>query len=104
MKNIAIVVLGLMALVASSEPAFAEHKPGHHAQKRQVRQHERIAEGVHQGTISKSEAKSLHQEQKDIHKKRLEAKSDGVVTHQEKQEIQQMQNEASEDIYQDKHN
>jgi uncharacterized membrane protein YebE (DUF533 family) len=73
------------------------------AQYRRFHQHNRIAEGVQSGELTRKEAKELRTDQKDIRGQIKDAKADGVVTTDERQAIRQAQNAASKDIYQSKH-
>jgi hypothetical protein len=72
--------------------------------KRQVRQKERIKEGVKSGQLTKGEAKYLKQEQKEIRASKRAAKADGRVSNGERKMIKAEQNKASSDIYNLKHN
>lgn len=70
---------------------------------RQLNQHERIAQGVKSGELTKGEAKDLRGDQKDIRQEEKQFKSDGKLTKNERQELHQDQNAASKEIYQEKH-
>ena len=71
--------------------------------KRQHRQHARIADGVQSGELTRSEAKALRTEQRAIRAEEREFKSDGVLTKGERRELHRDLNESSRDIYREKH-
>lgn len=71
---------------------------------REHRQHERIAQGVKSGELTKGEATSLRDEQKSIRTEKRAYKADGVVTKAERKDLRQDQNQASRHIAADKHN
>jgi uncharacterized membrane protein YebE (DUF533 family) len=64
----------------------------------------RIAQGVKSGELTKSEAKNLAQDQREIHQDVKAAKADGVVTKEERKDIKQDQRQTSRKIYRKKHN
>jgi uncharacterized membrane protein YebE (DUF533 family) len=64
----------------------------------------RIAQGVKSGELTKSEAKNLAQDQREIHQEVKAAKADGVVTKEERKDIKQDQRQTSRKIYRKKHN
>jgi hypothetical protein len=70
---------------------------------RQHRQHERIADGVKSGDLTRSEAHSLRSEQRAIRAEEREFKSDGVLTRGERRELHRDLNESSRDIHREKH-
>lgn len=72
--------------------------------KKEVKQNNRIKEGVKTGQLTKGEAKYLHQEQKEIRNSKRTAKQDGKVTKGERKMIRTEQNQANKDIYRLKHN
>ena len=71
--------------------------------KRQARQHHRIAEGVKSGELTHSEVKSLRTEQRAIRAEEAEFKSDGKLTRGERRELRRDLNESSRDIHREKH-
>ena len=71
--------------------------------KRQVKQHQRIHEGVRSGELTKEEAKNVRTEQREVRKTKRNAREDGTVTREEKKEIKEMQDEASKNVYEEKH-
>jgi polyhydroxyalkanoate synthesis regulator phasin len=97
------IVLLVAALVA---PSFvfakpAKRSPGVNARERH--QKARIHEGVKSGELTNEEAKTLRQEQKSIHQEERAMKSDGKLTKEERKELHKDQNEASQNIYEEKH-
>jgi len=71
---------------------------------RQHHQSNRTHNGVESGQLSRSEAKELRSDHREIKAARQEARADGKVTFGEKLEINQMQNKASKGIHEAKHN
>jgi hypothetical protein len=67
-------------------------------------QHQRIAQGVRSGELTRRETKNLVAGQKEIHQDVKSAKADGIVTGDERKEIRQDQREESREIYRKKHN
>ena len=78
-----------------------DNDPGvnHH----QENQHDRIAQGVHSGQLTKEEAKDLASTQKEIRKEEAQYKSDGKLTADERKDLHQDLKAASKDICQEKH-
>ncbi len=85
--------------VASAEPGT--HDPGVNA--RQARQQGRIHQGATSGELTHEEARTLRQEQRAIRRQERAAKSDGTLTGKERKELHQSQNQASRNIYEEKH-
>lgn len=117
-KTIAtIITLGLAAFTAQSAlatqvKAREHHRHEHHAQlkhrdpginRHQLRQNERIKQGVRSGELTRGETRQLAQEQRAIRQKERQYKSDGVLTRNERQDLRQDQKAASRDIYEQKH-
>jgi len=72
--------------------------------KREVRQHERIHQGVKSGELTHREAKKLRSNEKDIHHDIKDAKADGKITPAERKDIRKDENKNSREIYRKKHN
>lgn len=72
--------------------------------QREHNQEQRIQQGVQSGQLTKGEAQNLQSEEKAIHQEEKQYKSDGVLTKDERKDLHQDLNQASKDIYQDKHN
>ena len=72
--------------------------------KRQVRQQERILQGIERGELTRAEARSLEHEQRHIQRQKSRAWSDGELTRQERLHLEREQDHASRHIYRAKHN
>ena len=70
---------------------------------RQVKQQERIEEGVENKQLTKKETARLEREQRKIRAEKRVAKADGNVSPREKRILKRDQNRASRDIYREKH-
>lgn len=86
---------------AQQRPAAAVRDPGVNA--RQHNQHDRIAQGVRSGSLTKDEAQGLRTEQRSIRQEERQYKSDGVLTRDERKDLHQDLNTASRNIYSEKH-
>ena len=84
-----------------AHPNAARRDPG--VNHRQGHQRNRIHQGAHSGQLTKDEAKSLAQEQKTIRQEERAYKSDGVLTKDERKDLHQDLNQASKNIYNEKH-
>ncbi len=71
---------------------------------RQHHQHERIAQGVKSGELTRSEAKDLRGDQKELRQKERAYKADGQLTKAERVDLHKDLNANSKEIYADKHN
>jgi CRISPR/Cas system-associated endoribonuclease Cas2 len=101
----AISLLGVLATPAAAQnvaPASGTRTPV--VRKRQLRQQQRIKQGVQSGELTPAETRRLEREQGRIQADKLNAKADGTVTPQERARLQREQNRASRDIYRLKHN
>lgn len=74
------------------------------ADQRQVRQQQRIEQGVYTGNITRTELKELKREQHRIAKFKQKASLDHYVSSKEARKIDRMQNRANNNIYRYKHN
>jgi Skp family chaperone for outer membrane proteins len=106
MKNlpaITLILAGACAVVGVShaDAPRGTRDPGVNA--RQHRQHERITQGVRSGELTRREAGRLAEEQRDVRQLERGYKSDGVLTGAERRDLQHEQNQASRDIYRQKH-
>jgi len=70
---------------------------------RQHHEHERIGQGVKSGELTRSEAKDLRGDQRNIRQEERAYKSDGKFTKDERQDVRQDESAASKEIYQEKH-
>ncbi|MGI4729291.1 MAG: hypothetical protein ACRYGB_12020 [Janthinobacterium lividum] len=71
---------------------------------RQRNQEKRINRGVKNGELTRTEAHTLHQDERNISTEKRLAKSDGRVTGRERKLIQHQENRDSRAIYRKKHN
>jgi hypothetical protein len=71
--------------------------------ERQRNERNRIGQGVRSGELTRDEASGLRSEQRDIRQTEREYKSDGSLTRTERRDLHQDQNEASRNIYAEKH-
>lgn len=72
--------------------------------KSQVQQNQRIHQGVHQGDLTRQEARQLKGQQRHIRKMKQEARQDGKVTGREKAQIRHAQKRANRQIAAKRHN
>lgn len=86
---------------AQDRPPAAMRDPGVNA--RQHNQHDRIAQGVRSGSLTKDEAKGLRDDQRSIRQDERQNKSDGTLTRDERKDLHQDLNVASRAIYSEKH-
>jgi len=101
--NPLVNVVSLAVLMAVTSAAFAvERDPG--VNRRQADQHARIHQGVRSGQLTHQEAKSLRTEQRTIRNEERHDKADGKMTAAERKDLHKDLNQASKDIYADKHN
>lgn len=70
---------------------------------REHRQHDRIAQGVSSNQLTRDETRGLAGQQREIRQEEREYRSDGQFTKKERNDIRHDQNQASQDIYQEKH-
>jgi len=72
--------------------------------RREARQHARIAQGVRSGELTPAETARLRAGQRHVHGMERRAKADGVVTPGERVRLERAQNHESRKIHQLKHN
>ncbi len=98
MKKLGLIIIFLFGTIlivnAQSTPAVSKH---------QVRQQQRIAEGVKSGELTRHERKQLKRQQRHINRTKHRAKADGVVTPAERAHIRNEQKRANRNIYRQKH-
>ncbi len=71
--------------------------------QRQVRQQNRIYQGVRSGELTRGEFRGLEKEQYRIQRDKQRARSDGDFSQRERARIQRELNHSSRDIYREKH-
>ncbi|HZP85986.1 MAG TPA: hypothetical protein VFB54_04140 [Burkholderiales bacterium] len=91
----------ISTLAMAGDPSPGTQDPG--VNKRQHRQHQRIVQGIRSGELTRSEARALRAEQRAIRAEEREFKADGELTRGERRELHRDLNEASRDIYREKH-
>ena len=92
-------VMIVFSLTLAFEIGAAQASP----RGRQARQGARIQQGVRSGELTRGEARGLRQDQREVRQLRRDARSDGSVTREERGAVRDAQNEASKNIYQEKH-
>jgi hypothetical protein len=97
-----IVVMFAIALVALSAGFASANTP--RIERREVRQHARIHQGVRSGELTRREAVRLRAGQRHVHRMEYRAKADGRVGPRERARIARAQNHQSRSIYRFKHN
>ena len=95
------IILTIMVFVGL---VFADSSMAGRIGKRQIRQHERIHQGIKSKELTKGETRALVHEQHRIQRTKKKALNDGVVTPKEHARIEIQQDKASRDIYRLKHN
>ena len=103
MKTLRVLFLTLTLATALAAVASAQtHTP--RIDRREVRQHARIRQGVRSGELTRGEATRLRAGERHIDRIEDRAKGDGVVTGRERARIGRAQNRESRRIYRLKHN
>lgn len=102
------VLLGNNALADEHQGrAHKQMRHDHKAQKnvnaREHRQKERVEQGVRSGQLTKDEAKKLRAQQREIRQEEKQYRADGKFTKEERKDVQRDLNQASKDIYKEKH-
>ncbi|HKU15426.1 MAG TPA: hypothetical protein VJQ52_13600 [Steroidobacteraceae bacterium] len=99
---LALTLAGVVAVVGTSQAdAHRTRDPGVNA--RQQHQRERIQQGVRSGELTRRETGRLVERQRDVRQLERAYKSDGTLTGAERRDLQHEQNQASRDIYRQKH-
>ena len=93
-----MVTLLSMAAVAGADPVMPR------ADRREVRQDQRIEQGVKSGALTRGEARRLGRGQARVDRLEARDKRDGVVTMHERRQMNRMQNHQSRRIHRLKHN
>lgn len=103
MMNKKLILLSLITSTFVLNIAFAGDRDPN-VNRRQHNQHERIAQGVKSGELTRDEAKNLRGDQRALRQKEHAYKSDGQLTKAERVDLQKDLNANSKEIYADKHN
>ena len=105
MKKFFAATLTLVGVLAVVNASYADTRrtrdPGVNA--RQHNQRDRIQQGVGSGELTRRETGRLVEEQRDIRQLERAYKSDGKLTKRERADLHHEQNQASRDIYRQKH-
>lgn len=101
--NKKIMFLSLITSAFVVNTAYAGVKDPN-VNRRQHHQHERIAQGVKSGELTRSEAKDLRGDQRELRQKERAYKADGQLTKAERVDLHKDLNANSKEIYADKHN
>jgi hypothetical protein len=99
--NAALLAAFAFTLVAPPIAAAGTRDPGVNA--RQHSQHDRIAQGVRSGELTRNEAKGLRAEQRGLRQEERAYKADGTLTREERKDLHQDLNASSRSIYGEKH-
>jgi len=94
--------LVLAITISFSSTAFAQTATSE--TQRDVDQQQRIEQGLQSGQLSTKEAGQLERKEQQIDRSEAHAMQDGTLSPAEKTRIQREQNQASRQIYRDKHN
>lgn len=96
-----LIALGLV--LASTASAFAYHPSAPGVDHRQYNQHNRIQNGIRDGSLNRFEARGLIEQQRRIHAYESFALRDGFISPYERRVLVRMQAEASRSIYLQRH-
>ncbi len=103
MKRIHLIAMVLALVTLGAGMANADTQTPR-IDRREVRQHQRIRQGVRSGELTRGEHARLAAGQRHVHRMERRAKADGVVTPRERRRITHAQNVQSRRIYRLKHN
>lgn len=103
MKRISQILLALVVITSFASLASAGEN-SQHMKNRNVRQHERIQQGVRSGSLTPGEARHLRMGERKIHRTERGAKADGQLSLRERARVNHMQNRESGRIHRLKHN
>ncbi len=101
MKRIT-TILAALAIVFAVQTAEA-HPHGHKVPHKQYNQHKRIHHGVHNGQLTRPEARMLRAQQAKVRHYKQMAMADGRITPHERNLINRSQAQTSRNIYRQKH-
>lgn len=100
---IAMTMLALTALTPAIASADQRGTRDPRVNARQSAQRERIQQGVRSGELTRREARNARETQRDIGQLERAYKSDGELTRGERRDLNHEQNQASRELYRDKH-
>jgi hypothetical protein len=100
-----LALLGAAPAGAQTGKFDRNHPRRAQVNKRAGNQNKRIDQGVKNGTLSKGQAKQLHQEDRGIRKEERQdaAQNGGHITRQQQRQLNHQENQSSKQIYQEKH-
>ena len=105
MKTYSILAVAALAVFSLTDVASASERgvrdPG--VNVRQERQQTRIRQGMRSGELTRREAHRVRESQRDIRQLERAYKSDGELTRVGRRDLHQEQNQASRQIYRQKH-
>ena len=101
MATVKMAVLAALTCMAAAQADAGVRDPGVNA--RQHNQRERIQQGVRSGELTRKETRHVAEDQRDIRQLERGYKSDGKLTGAERRDLTHEQNQASRDIYKQKH-
>ena len=96
-----LMLAGVLAVASLSQAEAGVRDPRVNA--RQHNQQQRVRQGVRSGELTRRETRNLAEGQRDIRQLERAYKSDGQLTRAERVDLHHEQNQASRDIYKQKH-
>ena len=99
--GLALIIAGVLSVAGLSQADAGTRDRGVNA--RQQNQHQRVKQGVRSGELTARETGKLMREQRDVRQLERQYKSDGTLTRGERVDLHQELNQASRDIYRQKH-
>lgn len=99
--TLVLMLTGVMGVASLSQAEAGVRDPGVNA--RQQNQRQRIQQGARSGELTRRETGKLASEQRDVRQLERAYKSDGELTRAERVDLHHEQNQASRDIYNQKH-
>lgn len=99
-KISSLILVGLF----SAGAALAQSNQTPNLDKREVRQQQRITQGIKSGQLTPAETANLDKREGKLNADEARAKADGVVTKKERANLQREANKDSRKIYRKKHN
>jgi hypothetical protein len=94
-----MIAATLLTSVAYADPGTRDPR----VNARQHNQHVRVVQGMRSGELTRHETRRLAEEQRDVRQLERAYKSDGTLTRNERRDLHHEQNQASRDIYRQKH-
>lgn len=100
-KGLILTVAGIVGVASLSQAEAGVRDPS--VNSRQQNQQQRVRQGVRSGELTRRETGKLVEEQRDVRQLERAYKSDGQLTQGERADLYHEQNQASRDIYNQKH-